>query len=218
MRAVLAQPVVQLVAERAEVAVAAITQREHAVLQVAQGRRRGHHPAQEGQGVVGCIAFAGGADDEQCTRAVRKQVRIHVVQTTQAHRHAGRAQGLRTALGQFAGEAGLAGPDQQHRLVAAFGRVIAWTAAPPHHGARQRIQRGGGQCDDPLPRRRRTLPPGFAQVQTQQGAADHCQQDQHHDVAKGCARETSAHAACSSSSRWKALLRVSRGPSAARSR
>ncbi len=218
MRAVLAQPSVQLVAESAEVAIAAVAQREHAVVQVLQRRRRGHHPAQERQGMIGWVAFASGAGDEQCTLATGQQGGVDLMQASHAHRHAGTTQCLGTAFGQFAGEARLAGPDQQDRCDVGRGSIVARSPTPPQCGTGQRIQRGGDDRDLRLPCRWRALPPGFAEVQAQQRPSDQRQQDQYKRVAEQRARRPCAHASCSSSRRWKALLRNSCGPSAARCR
>ncbi|KAG0772955.1 hypothetical protein G6F22_015293 [Rhizopus arrhizus] len=145
MRTMLAQPLVQLVAESTEVAIAAIAQREHAVVQVLHRRWRGHYPAQERQRMVGRVALTGGAGDEQRALAGRQQCCVHLMQTAHTHRHAGTAQGLGTAFGQFAGETGLAGPDQQDRRGIARWGVVTRAATPPQRGTGQRIQRRGDQ-------------------------------------------------------------------------
>lgn len=218
MRTMLAQPLVQLVAESTEVAIAAIAQREHAVVQVLHRRWRGHCPAQERQRMVGRVALTGGAGDEQRALAGRQQCCVHLMQSAHTHRHAGTTQGLGTAFGQFAGETGLAGPDQQDRRGIARWGVVTRAATPPQRGTGQRIQRRSDQRDLRLPCRRRTLPPGLAQMQAQQRPPDQRQQKQDQSVAEPRARRTCAHASCSSSRRWKALLRNSRGPSAVRCR
>ncbi|KAG1082039.1 hypothetical protein G6F40_015279 [Rhizopus arrhizus] len=152
MRTMLAQPLVQLVAEATEVAIAAIAQREHAVVQVLHRRWRGHYPAQERQRMVGRVALTGGAGDEQRALAGRQQCCVHLMQPAPPHRHAGTAQGLGTAFGQFAGETGLAGPDQQDRRGIARWGIVTRAATPPQRGTGQRIQRRGDQCDLRLPR------------------------------------------------------------------
>ncbi|CPI91503.1 Uncharacterised protein [Bordetella pertussis] len=71
--AVGAQPVVQAMAEAAEVRVAAVAQREHGVAQGAQPGAGLHGGVGERGGRVGRIAFAVGADDEQRTRIVAER-------------------------------------------------------------------------------------------------------------------------------------------------
>src|SRR5688572_17742565 len=67
MRTMLPKPVVQLVAEAAEMPVFAITQRKDGITQMSKRRRLPHYAAHESQSLVRWVAFTGRAGDEKHT-------------------------------------------------------------------------------------------------------------------------------------------------------
>jgi hypothetical protein len=65
VRALMSQPLIQAVAERAVVLVLAVAERQHRVIQLFECQRAVEHIANESRRGIGCVAFARRADYEQ---------------------------------------------------------------------------------------------------------------------------------------------------------
>ncbi len=179
------QPVIELMAERTVLVVGFVAQCQHRVLQLSQLQRLWHHPAQEGEGVIGRITFAGGAGDEQGLAAAVQQRCVHLVDRAQTGLVAGSTQLCRRALGQLLGEPGLAGPYHQDRRFAAVASiVVALTGAPPQREAGNCVDQQRGQRCPPLRHQWRRVPPAFAKMQAQQEQGDQQQDQTNTEVAK----------------------------------
>ena len=74
LRAAIVQPAIDAVAERAEVRIFAVAEREHRIAEVRQVARRLRQPPREAARAIGRLALAIGArDDEQSTRAPQRR-------------------------------------------------------------------------------------------------------------------------------------------------
>src|SRR5690606_16324920 len=102
----LPQPRLETMAEAAEVRVLAITQRQHGEFQVRQVHVLSRQSSFETRGIVRCLAFTVGTDDEQ--RAANALQRVQAVQGQDVAAQSGLTKLLGAALGQFAGLTALA--------------------------------------------------------------------------------------------------------------
>lgn len=114
------QACIQAPPKCAELRVTAVAQRQDRVTQRGQiGIAAGQPSALGCLYVIGCIAFAGGADDAEQARLARQLIGIQCVQRQCMRTDAGLLQGSGAAFGQFAREPGLARPGDQHVAVIA---------------------------------------------------------------------------------------------------
>ncbi len=153
LRALLLQPGVERAAETAVVAVVAVAQRQHGVMEPGQIQFAAHHAADEGNGGVRRIAFAAGAGDEQHTLRLAQLGRIEFGQRAQAHRHASKLQGGGRLHRQLFRAAALAGVHHQAGAArGGSGGGLARRAALAAHAQQrgqanqdERSQQRGGQ-------------------------------------------------------------------------
>ena len=116
LRALSPQPVIELVAEGAELRVFAIAQGQDGVAQRVQRECLRHHVADEAERGVGRIAFAGGADDEHGARDSLQPRRIQPFQPRALDRNAAVAQRRGCHVGQLHRETGLTGMHHPRRI------------------------------------------------------------------------------------------------------
>ena len=116
LRALSPQPVIELVAEGAELRVFAIAQGQDGVAQRVQRECLRHHVADEAERGVGRIAFAGSADDEHGARDSLQPRRIQPFQPRALDRNAAVAQRCGGHVGQLHRETGLTGMHHPHRI------------------------------------------------------------------------------------------------------
>ena len=182
LRPLPSQPVIELVAEGAELRVFAIAQGQDGVAQRVQRECLRHHVADEAERGVGRIAFAGGADDEHGARDSLQPRRIQPFQPRALDRNAAVAQRRGGHVGQLHRETGLTGmhhprrirSGQHHRL---FRRVVLARAGQHARHQSGIRQQGGGGDEDAGPGRAGLPPVALVQAGEQPGARG---QRQHH--------------------------------------
>ena len=150
------QPGIERAAEAAKLAIAAVAQGQHAIMQLRQRQLTRHQAAHEGGRIVGRIAFAIRADQEQGPFRLLQIAGREFGQRAQAHGDAGQLQALRRLRGQFLGIARLARICHQpggiigQRRPGGSGRATPGARAQPGRQAHARVTEGqGGQQGQP---------------------------------------------------------------------
>ncbi len=150
------QPGIERAAEAAKLTIAAVAQGQHGIVQLRQRQFARHQSAHEGGGIIGRVAFAIRADQEQGPFRLLQIKGCEFGQRAQAHGDAGQLQALRRLRGQFLGIARLARIRHQpggivgQRRPGGSGRAALGACAQPGRQAYARVAEGqGGQQGQP---------------------------------------------------------------------
>lgn len=186
------QAIVDASAKCAELGVATVAQRQHGVLHGRQILRITGQPIALGcLRMIGCIAFAGGADDAQQPRHTCELIDIDGVQWQCVRTHACRLQRGDAAFGQFTRKSGLACPDDQHAAGVCALCAHAPACTQQHDRAHAQVERQPKTCQ--LPAMRCWCAPPCTSMQAAQPADDGCKGKQNQPVAKPYAEVGGGH-------------------------